>query len=84
MFTLGSRESPKKRFVYLNTQTCIVSCLITHVLAPLHFNENVRRECQDGNQYMKATYPKYKLGDEVVREVAVPPTYGEYVKKSFS
>lgn len=29
---------------------------------------------------MKVTYPKFKLGDEVVREVAVPPTYGEYVK----
>lgn len=26
---------------------------------------------------MHVTYPKYKLGDEVVREVAVPPTYGE-------
>ena len=26
---------------------------------------------------MHVTYPKFKLGDEVVREVAVPPTYGE-------
>lgn len=54
-----------------------------HVLASLHFHENVHRECQtskDGTQYMKVTYPKFKLGDEVVREVAVPPTYGEYVK----
>lgn len=26
---------------------------------------------------MHVTYPKFKLGDEVVREIAVPPTYGE-------
>ena len=56
-------------------------CFIRHILASLHFNENVHRECQtskDGTPYMKVTYPKFKLGDEVVREVAVPPTYGEY------
>ena len=56
-------------------------CFIRHVLASLHFNENVHRECQtskDGTPYMKVTYPKFKLGDEVVREVTVPPTYGEY------
>ena len=23
------------------------------------------------------TYPKFKLGEEVVREIAVPPTYGK-------
>lgn len=27
---------------------------------------------------MHVTYPKFKLGDEVVREVAVPPTYDEF------
>ncbi|XP_067030157.1 uncharacterized protein [Acropora muricata] len=54
-----------------------------HILASLHFNENIHRECQtskDGTPYMKVTYPKFKLGDEVVREVAVPPTYG-YVQE---
>lgn len=54
-----------------------------HILASLHFNENVHRECQtskDGTPYMKVTYPKFKLGDEVVREVAVPPTY-RYVQE---
>ena len=47
-------------------------CFIRHILASLHFNENVHRECQtskDGTPYMKVTYPKFKLGDEVVREV---------------
>ena len=50
-----------------------------HTLAALHFNENVRREkrtTKDGNIYYNVIYPKFKLGEEVVREVAVPPTYG--------
>jgi len=51
-----------------------------HILASLHFNENVQRATQvskNGEAYIKVTYPKFKLGEEVVREVAVPPTYGE-------
>ena len=68
--------------VSLNTfEYMYIYCFIRHVLASLHFNENVHREGQtskDGTPYMKVTYPKFKLGDEVVREVAVPPTYGEY------
>ena len=42
-----------------------------HILACLHFNENLRRETQvskDGKPYMRVTYPKFKLGEEVVRE----------------
>ena len=27
--------------------------------------------------YMKVTYPKYKFGEELVREVACAPTYGK-------
>ena len=64
---------------YPQPHPIIVYWFIRHVLASLHFNENVHRECQiskDGTPYMKVTYPKFKLGDEVVREVAVPPTYG--------
>jgi hypothetical protein len=52
-----------------------------HILASLHFNENINRESQtakDGNAYVHVTYPKFKLGDEVVREVSVPPTYREF------
>ena len=52
-----------------------------HVLASLHFNENVKRETQkdkEGIPYYKVTYPKFKLGEEVVWEVAIPPTYLEY------
>jgi hypothetical protein len=46
----------------------------------LHFNENVHREpkkSKDGCTYYHVTYPKFKLGDEVVREIPVPPTYGK-------
>ncbi|XP_068734517.1 uncharacterized protein [Montipora capricornis] len=50
-----------------------------HILGVLHFNENVNRQtktAENGEEYFRVTYPKFKLGDEVVREVAVPPTYG--------
>ena len=50
-----------------------------HILASLHFNENIQRDTQvskEGKEYMRVTYPKFKLGEEVVREVAGPPTYG--------
>jgi hypothetical protein len=36
------------------------------------------KQAKDGKTYMHVTYPKFKLGDEVVCEVAVPPTYGEF------
>ena len=51
-----------------------------HALAVMHFNENVQRERKrtaDGELYYNVLYPKFKLGEEVVREVAVPPTYGK-------
>lgn len=54
-----------------------------HILASLHFNENVKRKkltSENGEEYYKVTYPKFKLGEEVVREVDVPPTY-DYVQQ---
>jgi len=56
-----------------------------HVLASLRFNENVKREThqsKDGSDYIKVTYPKFKLGEEVVREVAVPLKYSKDTKSS--
>lgn len=53
-----------------------------HILASLHFNENVQREAQtgkNGENYYRVSYPKFKLGEEVVRDVASPPTYGKYL-----
>ncbi|XP_065054110.1 uncharacterized protein LOC135682938 [Rhopilema esculentum] len=53
------------------------------ILAILHFNENVKREkrrTKQGEVSYHITYPKFKLGDEVVRAIAVPPTYG-YVEE---
>ena len=32
----------------------------------------------DGEEYIKVTYSKSKLGDEVAREVTVPPAYGMF------
>ena len=52
-----------------------------HVLASLHFNENLRRDTKktkEGRAYVNVIYPKFKMGEEVVREVAEPPTYGMY------
>ena len=54
--------------------------IFRHILASLHFNENVHRDTQlskEGEKYFKVTYPKFKLGEEVVREVAAPPTYSK-------
>jgi len=72
--------------MYNNDHTIQYSTLICffiyrHILASLHFNENLHRRAQtaaDGTQYYKVVYPKYKLGEEVVRTLTVPPTYGEY------
>ncbi|KAK3742608.1 hypothetical protein QZH41_018324 [Actinostola sp. cb2023] len=51
-----------------------------HILASVHFNENVKREARkskDGKTYYKVTWPKFKQGEEVVREVLVPHTYSK-------
>lgn len=48
-------------------------------MASLHFNENLRRKRKkkkNGASYVNVVYPKFKLGEEVVRKVAEPPTYG--------
>lgn len=50
-----------------------------HIIASLHFNENLKRSprtTEDGRTYTHVTYPKFKQGEEVVREIGVPPTYG--------
>ena len=76
-FTIAVRllepRSPKKKTFQIDNS------VDRHILASLHFNENVAREDQtsrDGEIYYRVTYPKFKLGEEVVREVSVPPTYG--------
>ena len=66
-------------FVPLN-YSLSVPLIFRHILASLHFNENVKRDTQvpkKGERY-RVTYPKFKLGEEVVREVSSPPTYGQY------
>lgn len=34
------------------------------------------RITEDGRTYTHVTYPKFKQGEEVVREIGIPPTYG--------
>ena len=66
-------------FQVLNLTSLLFTYFSRTALAALHFNENLRRESQqskDGEVYTKVCYPKYKLGDEIVREVKKPPTYG--------
>ena len=49
------------------------------ILAILHFYENLKRQTmttKEGEPYFHVVYPKYKLGEEIVRQVAVPPSYG--------
>ena len=36
---------------------------------------------KNGKSYINVTYPKFKMGDEVLREVAEPPTYGMFSYK---
>ncbi|XP_065061913.1 uncharacterized protein LOC135688816 [Rhopilema esculentum] len=50
-----------------------------HTIAMCHFNENINRsqkETASGDKCYSVVYPKFKLGEEVVPEVAVPPSYG--------
>lgn len=64
---------------YRKTLPCSIISVYRHILASLHFNENVNREKQtnkNGDKYYKVSYPKFKLGEEVVRDVPCPPTYG--------
>ena len=57
----------------------VLSCF-RHALAVSHFNENLSREARtasDGSVCYSVVYPKFRIGEEVVREVAIPPTYGK-------
>ncbi len=37
-----------------------------------------KRKTKEGKPYFHVTYPKYKYGDETVRQVPVQPTYGKH------
>ena len=39
------------------------------------------QQSKDGEDYLKITFPKFKLGEEVVREIAVLPTYSKSLNK---
>ena len=83
-------ESPSHRhclqdafaYIYLFTFYFFLKSAIRHALAALHFNENLKRQTrktEEGQDYFKVTYPKFKLGEELVRDVAIPPRYSKWV-----
>ena len=48
-----------------------------HIFATCYVNENLShgtKESEEGTKYIKFTYPTFKLGEELVLEVSVPPT----------
>ena len=44
-----------------------------------HGMTHLKRKTAEGNPVFNVVYPKFQLGEEIVREVAVPPTYGMVV-----
>ena len=49
-------------------------------IAALHFNENVRRATatkRKSEPCKKISYPKHKLGEEIIRDIRIPPSYGK-------
>ena len=50
-------------------------------IAALHFNENSHKEqaeTRDGQRRYSISFPKYKQGHHIVREIATPSTYSKY------
>ena len=52
-----------------------------HILAAVHFNFNLQRDARrritDNAEQMKVTYPKFKNGEAIVRNVRVSQNFGE-------
>ena len=66
------------------TFTIITTNFSRHILAIFHFNENLlrtRKTDKNGNVIVNVSYPKYRMGEEIVREIAVAPTYGNLMIK---
>lgn len=58
-----------------------------HILAAVHFNFNLQRECRknaDDTEQIKITYPKFKNGEAVVRNVRVSQNFDYMWKKFFT
>ena len=55
------------------------ACIFRTILAALHFNWNLNREQQkdsQGKTKLRVTYPKFKEGEETVRECRAKQNYG--------
>ncbi|XP_046845066.1 uncharacterized protein LOC124438917 isoform X2 [Xenia sp. Carnegie-2017] len=56
-----------------------------HILATIHFNNNLRRDVKmknDGSSQINVVYPKFKNGEGTARDVRVKPKF-EYVDELF-
>ena len=55
----------------------IYICLFHYVLRHTNLNRETKMT-KNGTPYYSVTFPKFKLGEEVVRNVPVAPSYGKY------
>ena len=72
-----------KKCYMISTCTNYLSFFLIGTFWEVYTSMKIKRETKKtntGNNYYRVTYPKFKLGEEVVREVLVPPTYS---KKTF-
>lgn len=58
------------------------SFFLRHILATLHFNENLQREVEtyeDGTNQVVVSWPKFKNGEATVRNIRVKPSFGNFL-----
>lgn len=68
--------------IYLVVWSIWMFFFCRYILVILYFNENIKREIQlfkDGKEYICVIYLKFKLGEEVVREVVCFLIYSELI-----
>lgn len=57
--------------------------LFSHIIAAVHFNNNVYGESkmnEDGTEQVGIVYPKFKNGEATVKSVRVEPNFSKYEK----
>ena len=59
-----------------------VNPVFRHILAVVHFNNNLRREIKtnpDQSERVKISYPKFKNGEAIIRNVIVAQNFGKFL-----
>ena len=72
------------QFVYelhLNTFFLSILDFTRHILATVHFNANLQRQTKvhqkTNENRITVSYPKFKNGEAVVRDIRITPNFGE-------